>query len=140
MQKLVELNEEKLAALASDPQNIVYHWGSRERLHDDDIVPLDEVRDKILRFHSLCQKLKSDHKIKTVGKLKKLANLNAEWVQFERTHPVTYDRIVNLETTDKEIQALMYMIDLKSRESLGDITNGRDMLQQYLVKQFATDA
>lgn len=52
-----------------------------------------------------------------------------EWKRFDHTphhtHPLIFHRVLNPETTDKEIEALQFMIFLKTKQNPNEITAQR---------------
>ncbi|MGB1272127.1 MAG: hypothetical protein ACPG5T_08640, partial [Endozoicomonas sp.] len=136
------MDPDRLAELSKDPANLVYHYADREPLPEEDIVPVDQVRDKIERLFQVLQEFRRQFSEKGVAmqekhwkRIKAKIMSNPEWKSFSFTHPLIYDRIVNPETTEKEIEALMFMIFLHSRKD--KVPNGKEVLAEYLLTNFS---
>jgi hypothetical protein len=143
-QTMVDMNNEKLTELARDPANLVYRWGDREALPENEILSLDVVRDKVNRLFVIYTELRMRFinkriciKQKQWNYIKKVIEKDPEWQSFSYTHSLIFDRVIHPETTEKEIKALMYMIFLKAQEKTGDVINGQEVLKQYLWDQFS---
>lgn len=136
-----QLSEPELRRLADDKSNVVYHFKDRERLPQSEIVPLDEVKSKVLRLYAEYQAerkrfidakqaiLRPDWE-RIVQTLKN----KPEWQRFDYTHPLIVDRILHPETTRKEIKALLFMIWWKERD--GDM----ETFKEYIFKEFSRPA
>jgi len=136
--KIVELTDNNLAKLAEDKRNIVYRFGDRDRLPDDEVVPVEQVRDNILQLYKeYCQErmLYIDSKRAVTRPrweaIKKKLLAKPKWQRFDHTHPLIVDRVLHLETGPKEIKALMFMIFLK--ENGGDL----ETLKEYIFREFS---
>ena len=141
MQK--ELNDEQLNKLSRDKKNVVYHWKDRDPLPRSQVLSLVEIEDKVTRLYALFSKLR----VETIQKqgvmgpkrwkyIKDYILKQEEWKSFDYTHPLIFDRIVNLETTDKEIQSIMIMISLKAQQDAGEISDGKKLLTQHLLQTY----
>uniref|UniRef100_A0A6C0BR74 Uncharacterized protein n=1 Tax=viral metagenome TaxID=1070528 RepID=A0A6C0BR74_9ZZZZ len=135
--KIVELDEAKLKKLAEDKKNIVYRFGERERLPADQIVPLPQVRDKIIRlYQEYCAARKTYIDQKRMITRQRWERIRyellqkPEWKRFDYTHPLIVDRVLHPETTPKEIKALMFMIWWKSQS--GDL----ETFKEYIFREF----
>lgn len=136
-----QLSEAELRNLADDQKNVVYHFKERERLPQSEILPLDEVKSKVLRLYA---EYEAERKVYIDAKrairrsdweriVRKLKN-KPEWQRFDYTHPLIVDRILNPETTRKEIKALLFMIWWKEKD--GDL----ETFKEYIFKEFARSA
>ena len=143
MEKFSRIAEDKLDDLAEDPNNIVYKYAEREPLAPEHVVPIETVRGSIKTLWDEVQlvRLKLNSSESKTLQLKKLVwwlkkkSPNAKrWESFYMTHPLIFDRCVALDTTEKEIEALYYMIELKSKENTAQ---GRNKLQEYILKTFS---
>jgi len=139
-----KISDEKLKVLAKDPKNLVYHWKDREKLSENEIVPLAEVKDKVARLYALFTELRQAFVKKNISirrkqwdYIKSKIKSDPEWKRFSFTHPLIYDRIVNPETTEKEVQAIMFMINLREKQNTGSISDGKERLAKHVMDQFS---
>lgn len=141
-QKYRNLSDAHLDELSKDPRNLVYKYVDREPLPDSEIVPVDDVKDKITRLYSELTSfrqrfidrgvpIQQRHWKRIVARI----NKNEEWARFSFTHPLIFDRIVHPETTEKEITALMFMMFLYARRDT--VPNGKEVLAEYLMTNFS---
>lgn len=137
--KILELSDRKLKKIARDKRNIVYKYGEREALPAAEIVPLDNVRDKVKRLYTdycrerkiyIDQKRAITHEIWVSIKEKLL--METEWKQFDHTHPLIVDRILHPSTTPKDIKAIIFMIWLKAQPNAD-----MEILKQYIFNEFS---
>jgi len=140
---IIPLSDAKLEELAKDPQNLVYRFKEREQLPEAEVVPLDNVDDKIDRLYALyCayRKRVIDKKVPMTKKrwnaIKTRILQTPEWKQFDHTHPLIFDRVMHPETTSKEIQVLKFMIFLKKKQKAGEITDGLEVLHDHVLETF----
>ena len=135
------LTEKQLEKLSKDPKNVVYKWGERDRLPNEEVVCLDEVASKITRLYdAYCDfrqqfvqrrvPIRNHHYRRIQARLLQ----DEEWARFNHTHPLIFDRIVHPETTQKEIDALLFMVRLKQQN---DTPEGYQQLGKHIMQQFA---
>jgi hypothetical protein len=143
MEKFSRIGEDKLEELAEDPNNIIYKYADREPLAPADVVPIETVRECIKKLWEEIQlvRLKINRNESTTLQQKKLVwwlktkSPNAkQWGSFYTTHPLIFDRCVALDTTEKEIEALYYMIELKCKNNT---VQGRNKFQEYILNTFS---
>ena len=130
----VELSEAKARELADNPDNLVYYYKEREPLKS--VVPLEDVESNVLQcwadFQWQRKQVQPEMTKKKFDKIKVL--LSQKWSEFAFTHPLIFDRIVHPETRQAEIDAILYMIQLKKAEP-GD--TGRVKLAKHVMDTFA---
>jgi hypothetical protein len=138
-----EFTEHQLRTLAMDKTNLVYHWKDRDVLPAHHVVSVGAVADKVRRLYSLLTTLRQETiaQQRAMGPkrwqyIKRHILSIDEWRQFDYTHPLIFDRVVSLETTDLEIDGLAYMMQLKESEMAGEITNGKELLTKHLLRTF----
>lgn len=142
--KMMSLSEDHLKELAKDPKNLVYHFKDREKLPAEEVVPLNRMKGKIERLYALycAERKKFIDKNRPVTKKRwnciktKILQVE-EWKQLDHTHPLIVDRILNPETTEKEIEALQFMVFLKGKQEENEITDGLETFHDYLIKEFS---
>jgi hypothetical protein len=144
MEKFSRIAEDKLDELAKDTNNIVYKYVDREHLAPADVVPLDTVKQCITTLWKETQlvRLKINPKDslslqqkKLVWWLKKKSPHAKQWESFDMTHPLIFDRCVAQDTTEKEIEALYYMIELNCKEN--NTAESKNKFEQYILKTFS---
>ena len=138
--KLKEISDAKLQKLSENPNNIVYKYEEKPRLKESEIIPLPKV-EKFIRelwaettmvYNTKLQGVRNRLNMKKVRWwLLKKSPHKAQWILFSETHPLIFDRVTDMEMTPKEIQALQYMIFLKSKG------HRREELQKYLWSNFS---
>lgn len=131
------MTEEQAIELAKNPQNIVYHYADREPLPK--AVPLDKVNLSVIKcwekYKDLRREVIAAHGSVTQASYKKIhKKLSIEFANFSFTHPLIFDRIVHPETTQKQIDTILWMIEIK-REEPGD--SGRVKLAKHVMDKFA---
>lgn len=135
------LSQDQLKDLSKDPKNIVVHFKEREKLKDSEIVPVDQVTEKIKNLYAFLTELRNGYISKNQQITKKRWNIikkkilaQEEWKNFDYTHPLIFDRIVNPETTRKEIDALLKMTEMKQKN---DTEDGMKNFHDYILKTFS---
>ena len=134
-------SEQDLAAIATDPDNLVYQYKGKDRLPESDIVALVDVKDKVQRLYGtysdlrrrcIAKKRTLTHPIYMAIKRRLLQD--PEWKALDATHPLIFDRIVHPKTTQKEIDVLLVMISLKTAR---DTPAGAEQFRQHVLDQFS---
>lgn len=131
---MMEEEEERLKLLAQDPKNKVLYYAPREKLADSEIVPLDQVQDKIQRLFAEYKQKKGKQgliKKKAWYKIRVALLENPEWKEFDRTHPTIVDQVLAPNVSKKEIDTLLIMIEMKkSGKSIAEF-------EQIVIDKFA---
>jgi len=130
--------DQKLERLSEDPNNIVYRYADQKA--PDVVMPLTVVKDHILALWREFKKIKGD-KTPTYTQTRqireKMCKKNPTWKKFSTTHPLIFDRVVDHRTGEPEIQALLYMIFLKTLQNKDEIQDGAQQLQSYIFDTFS---
>jgi hypothetical protein len=142
MGEVRQISDDRLGTLADDPRNVVYKYNDLDSLPADKIRPLPEVRRLVLGLWDEVRHLRTE-RFKVEGPLssfqsqrlrywilKKSAERD-QWRAFSATHPMIFDRCLHRDTTQREVDALLHMIDMK----MG--TGTAQQLQTYIMDTFA---
>jgi hypothetical protein len=138
--EISQIQDDKLKQLAEDPDNIVYRY--EDLPVPATIMPLSEVKQLIQELWKEFKMIKGSTTLtlRAARKIRHQLSTKSKWSSFSKTHPLIFDRIIDHQTGEKEIEALLYMIFLRELQDNGAIQNGADQLQAYIVKQFAMTA
>lgn len=134
--KITKISDDKLIHLANNPNNIVYKYNDVSTpLPHHKIMPLSEVKKTIDEIWNITKTLIENKSTRQdTNKIRK--KLKKKWPDFYLSHPLIFDRIVDVNTTEKEIQGLYYMIFLKESENKGHIADGAQKLQSFIMDKF----
>ena len=136
--EIKEMTPDQLKKLAANKSNIVMQY--QDTPAPLTIMALPDVKDSIEQLWKEFKEMKSNKTITSIQarKMRKeLEDRNPRWAAFSKSHPLIFDRVVDHQTGDKEIYALMHMIALRKKQDDGEITNGAETLQEFIFKMFA---
>lgn len=141
MEKFEQIEEKKLAELAENPYNIVYRYKSSPALDPSEIVPLDVVASNIedlYREYDALRKKQSNLTAQNWGRIKQYLLKNPRWRKFEYSHPLFVQRIIAPETVRKDIDAMLFLIELNRQALAGKIVSdeAKKLLGFYMLKTF----
>ena len=136
--EIEQFSEEKLKQLANDRSNIVYTY--KDTPEPVRVMHLDEVKDCIEQLWKEFMQLKGNRTLTITDTRRmrtQLEKSNPRWAAFSKSHPLIFDRVVDYRTGPKELYALMHMIALRKQQDAGEITNGEETLQSFIMDTFA---
>jgi hypothetical protein len=130
-----QFSDDHLRELAEDPDNIVYKYEDvGDPLAPDDIVPLNTVRAVVRDLWALHPR--KELKYKEADNLRRGAEkMDPRFASFSKTHPLMFDLVLGRRTTQQDVDALLYTVDL--HEKTAGSANGKKKLEKYLMRTFA---
>ena len=72
-----------------------------------------------------------------IRKVRRKFSREPKYRQFSEHYPTIFERILDSATTEKEIAAIYFMLDLKSAQNSGKIQDGQAKLQEYVMNTFS---
>lgn len=136
---VVKLTNDQLDDLLKDPNNKVMHYTQREKLEDDEIVPLDIVSDHIdylCKWHRKTRKVCVRH---TWPKnVKDMLSTSVEMRNFKYTHPVIFNTLTQYDLDSKHENTIKYMIKLKKRESHYGVNDAKKKFEDHVIENYST--
>ena len=116
--RLEKFSQAQLEKLTENDKNVVYEYKERKPLPKAQIVPLQLVHDKVKRLRHLYLQERAmtqgtEFNYHENNLVKNKLRLTNEWKRFDYTHPLIFDLVTGLNTTDEDMQLLVDMIRLK---------------------------
>lgn len=138
-QRLAELEEKQLDELARDPRNIVYKYKSSPRLPDDQVVPVDVVKQNVRDLYQSITVLRKRYPTATQMQFRKFVLRQTRWKRFESTHPLFFQWVMASDTTQTQIDSVMFMISIHKDFKQGKLDNdlAKQILSSHIVEKYA---
>jgi len=128
------LNRQQLEQLAQDKKNRVFAYTYDK---PEEIMPADQVRDRLREVRERYLALKSEHPEWEDDKLRHhICSEKFKWKSFARTHSLNFTNATSSDTNDEKMQYQYYMLYVKKQVEEGLITEeqSRAMVREYMLK------
>lgn len=125
------LTDAQLAELAKNPNNVVYEYANREAPAEP--MSLDQIEQQARDCWQRFRELRADRELTDAQFDKIKQELDVEFEALEYSQPLLYTRIVDRETTQAHVDALMFIIKVK-QEDPSDA--GRAKVSEKIKEQF----
>lgn len=133
------LSDQKLDELSKDSSNIVYKYKDQPAVAKSEVLPLARVRRHISDLWVQFSAIPNHNQLsqQQLQKVRRKFSRDPEFVLFAQNYPSIFERVVGQNTTEAEIGALYYMLDLKASQNEGKLKDGQEMLQRYVMDTFS---
>ena len=132
------LSDQKLDELSKSSSNIVYKYHDQPAVAKSEVLALLRVRRHISDLWAQFSAIPNYQQLSPsqLQKVRRKFSQNPEFLLFAQNYPSIFERVVGQNTTESEIGALYYMLDLKASQNDGKLKDGQSRLHEYIMNTF----